>query len=165
MIFKEEERIHIPPKWIAIWAIAFAIIFFIGIAFEYKRASSYKYLRYEDGLDTTAIINPIAMRGGLFYDDFEFVVNCSSKLVENNGEYDNWNYYRKSNPSYHNLADLPGPYLMFKPANNDTIVVIKDGYVLKFILPNPEDQKRDFPPKNFSEFKQNVKKAYKERYE
>lgn len=31
MIFKEEERIHVPPKWIAIWAIAFATILILAI--------------------------------------------------------------------------------------------------------------------------------------
>ena len=54
---------------------------------------------------------------------------------------------------------------MFKKANNDTIVVIKDGYVLKFKLPNSEDQGRDFPPKSFSEFKENAEKALKDLYE
>ena len=139
--------------WIIVWAII-----------SKRNISQYKVLLKENALDTTCVKAPYSSRGGLFYAP-QCVVSCSCKLIENKDGFNNWKRASKNNPKDHIISHLSGPYYMFKKPNNDTIVVIKDGYVLKFKLPNSENQGRDFPPKSFSEFKENVGKAYTERYE
>lgn len=164
MIFKEEERIHIPPKWIAIWAIAFATIFILAITIGNHRQIDGFFIRNEVGLDT------------VYLENYSIGNHCTNwdtiwlsglvELVENKQNFDQWNHsYKHCKPNEHQIYHIDCPYYMFKKPNNDTIVVIKDGYVLKFKLPNSENQGRDFPPKSFSEFKENVGKAYTERYE
>lgn len=161
MIFKEEERIHIPPKWMAIWAIAFATIFILAITIGNHRQIDGFFIRNEVGLDTVYLENYSIGNHCIHWDTIW--LSGLVELVENKQNFDQWNHSCK--PNEHQIYHIDCPYCMFKKANNDTIVVVKDGYVLKFKLPNSEEQKRDFPPKNFSEFKENVKKAYKERYE
>ena len=124
-------------KAVVLWGILVAL-FVIGILLMNKHAKSLKHLAYDIELDTTFVVNPVNNRGGLFYDNYEFVVNSGSELVENKQGYDDWNFYRKTNPSSHALSHLPGPYYMYKASYNDTIVVIKDGYVLKFKMPVPD---------------------------
>lgn len=78
----------------------------------------------------------------LNYDNYTHAVNANSILVENKDGYDEWNTTIKSNPERRYLWFLPGPYHMYKAAYNDTIVVIKDGYVLKFKMPTPDTVSR-----------------------
>ena len=135
---KENTQKKSSDKWTVIgyvWLAILVLLFIAGILLMEKNVRSYKYLRYSDELDTTWVVNPVNNRNGLFYDDYEYVVDSGSDLVENNDGYDDWNFYRKTDSTSHALFHLPGPYYMYKAANNDTIVVIKDGYVLKFKMP------------------------------
>ena len=128
-------------KWNVIgyvWLSVLVFLFFIGVHIMKKSVQSNKGLRYCDELDTVWVVNPVNNRNGLFCDDFEYVIDSGSELVENNDGYDDWKIYRKADPFGHNISHLPGPYYMYKAANNDTIVVIKDGYVLKFKMPQPD---------------------------
>lgn len=118
------------------------LVFILCCYFTHKKVRSLNYLGYDEKMDTTYVVNPFNMRRGLFYDDYEFVVSACSELVENEQEYDNWKYCHKAMPSYHQLGDLPGPYYMFKKAYNDTIVVLKDDYLLKFKMPTPDTLSR-----------------------
>lgn len=142
MIGKEKTSYHFPIKRAIIWYSFLLAVFIIGVYFLNKRVNSYNYLDYYKQMDTTYVVNPVNDRGGLFYDNYEFVVSSKSKLVENEQGYSNWNFYSKTNSSSHSLSHLPGPYYMYKAAYNDTIVVIKDGYVLKFKMPTPDTVSR-----------------------
>lgn len=121
------------------WLGLMIVLFFVGMYFMKKRALSFYFLSYENQMDTTYVVNPVSARGGLFYDDFTIVVSANSELVENNQGYVNWNFYRKTDPSTHALSHLPGPYYMYKAANNDTIIVIKD---VKFKMPQQDTVSR-----------------------
>lgn len=121
--------------WVGIIIVFMAIIVTIGVKMGEKTAKSVNYLEYHEALDTTYVVHPAGGRGWLTYDHYEYAVNSKSELVENKQGYDDWNFYRKTDPSSHALSHLPGPYYMYKAAYNDTIVVIKDGYVLKFKMP------------------------------
>ena len=142
MSCKEENMISIPLKWIIIGFAFFVILFIIGNRIVDKRAKSVDYLQFQDALDTTYVENPVNDRGWLFYDDnYQRAVNSNSVLVENRDGYDGWNITISSDPTKHYLWFLPGPFYMFKAAYNDTIAVIKDGYILKFKMPNNEHLK------------------------
>lgn len=134
--------IRIPTKWIVIWFSFILFLFILGCLFMNKRVQSLNFLTYNKQMDTTYVVNPHNNRRGLFYDNYEFVVSASSELVENNGGFDKWTMYYKATPSHHTLGDLPGPYYMFKEAYNDTIVVLKDDYLLKFKMPTPDTLSR-----------------------
>lgn len=135
MKYDKDNMIHIKPKRMLIVVIFMAAILIVGIRITDKKAENVNYLEYHETLDTTYVVHPAGGRGWLTYDHYEYAVNSRSELVENNQGYDDWNFYRKTDPTGHALSHLPGPYYMYKAANNDTIVVIKDGYVLKFKMP------------------------------
>ena len=140
--YDENMKSHIPAKWVVIVAAFITIMLIIGVKINDKKAEKVNYLEYHETLDTTYVVHPAGGRGWLTYDHYEYAVNSKSELVENKQSYDDWNFYRKTNPSSHSLSHLPGPYYMYKAANNDTIVVIKDGYVLKFKMPQPDTVSR-----------------------
>jgi len=135
MIYDKDNMIHIKPKRMLIVVIFMAAVLIVGIRITDKKAENVNYLEYHETLDTTYVVHPAGGRGWLTYDHYKYAVNSRSELVENNQGYDDWNFYRKTDPTSHALSHLPDPYYMYKAANNDTIVVIKDGYVLKFKMP------------------------------
>jgi hypothetical protein len=134
MIHKEHDYKKNSIRVIFLFSIL-AIAFIAGILLMNRRVERYNYLQYHEAMDTTLIIHPVIDRGGLFYDNYEYVLNSKSILVENNDGYDTWNLKSKANPSLHRLGSLPGPYYIYKAAYNDTLVVIKDGCVMKFKMP------------------------------
>lgn len=137
----EDYYLKIPTKYYVIWAIVIFALFVVSLSFTRKKVQEMDYLTYEKPQDTIKIESPVSDRGGINYLE-DRVVSSKSQLVENNDAYDGWRYRSKVNPQFHTLNDLEGPYYMYKAANNDTIVVIKDGYVLKFLLPTPDTVSR-----------------------
>lgn len=115
-------------------------------------------LTAEMELDTILVENPVSGNAALTYAPYKCVPS-GTYLYENNDGFHQWNKINQTDPARHTLDDIDGPYYMFKKANSNIITIIKNDYILKFKLPNSEDQGRDFPPKNFSEFKENVKKV------
>ena len=137
----EDYYLKIPTKYYVIWAIVIFALFVVSLSFTRKKVQEMDYLTYEKPQDTIKIESPVSDRGGINYLE-DRVVSSKSQLVENNDAYDGWRYRSKVNPQFHTLNDLEGPYYMYKAANNDTIVVVKDGYVLKFLLPTPDTVSR-----------------------
>ncbi len=138
---KDGYYLAIPTKYYVIFGIIMLALFLGSLSLSRKRAMEMDYLTYEKPQDTIKIESPVSDRGGINYLE-DRVVSSKSQLVENNDAYDGWRYRSKVNPQFHTLNDLEGPYYMYKAANNDTIVVIKDGYVLKFLLPTPDTVSR-----------------------
>ena len=121
-------------KYLAILFVIVFSFFIAGVSQSYRKVREKDYLTHEEFQDTILVEHPISNRGGTTYHDNK-VVSSKSLLIENSGNFDDWRFRSKTNPSFHVLDDLDGPYYMYKAANNDTIVVIKDGYVLKFKMP------------------------------
>ena len=115
--------------------------FIVGVSQSYRKVKEKYYLTYEKLQDTILVEDPISKRGSTTYCDNK-VVSSKSRLIENKGNFEDWRFRSKNNPSFHILDDIDGPYYMYKAANNDTIVVIKDGYVLKFKMPMPDTVSR-----------------------
>lgn len=124
---------NIPLKWkIIIWVSFFGIsLLVMEIASDrfYKRITM---LEYESQLDTVLIKactigNGCTQWGALW-------MHKKDSLVVNIGGFSDWNEIRKVAPDLHRVQDVPCPYYMYKKANNDTLVIIKDEYVLKFLL-------------------------------
>jgi len=154
----EDNYIQFSPKWTMIWISILGLLFIFGIHLEIKKAHSLNYLSYDKQMDTTFVVNPYSSRRGLFYDDYEYVVDACAELVENNQGYDDWIFYHNAAPLFHQISDLPGPYYMFKAANNDTIVVIKDNYLLKFQMHTPDAlSRRERLERDFEEFMENLR--------
>lgn len=138
MIYKEEDLIEFPKKLLIIM-VAIMILFFVIVNRAInEKARSVDYLQYHEAMDTTCVSRPAPGRGWIHYDNYTHAVNANSILVENKDGYDEWNFISKSNPNFHRLGSLPGPYHMYKAAYNDTIVVIKDGFLMKFQMPVPD---------------------------
>ena len=88
-------------------------------------------------------INAIQNRGGIFIND-TLVIRSYSKLIKNVEGFKGWRsdgpiISFSSEPYVHTLGDLSPPYQLSKEKNNDTIIVRKDGYELKFLLDNGEE--------------------------
>ena len=138
MIHKEEDMIEFPKKLLVVMIAFMALFFMLMNRAINKKAESVDYLQYHEAMDTTYVTRPAAGRGWIPYDNYTHAVNANSILVENKDGYDEWNITIKSNPERRYLWFLPGPYLMYKAAYNDTIVVIKDGFLMKFKMPVPD---------------------------
>ncbi len=140
MIHKEEDLIEFPKKLLIVMVAIMALFFVLMNRAIDEKARSVDYLQYHEAMDTTYVVRPVNDRGWLFYDgnDYTHAVNSNAVLVENKNGYDGWDITVKSNPGMHYLWFLPGPYHMYKAAYNDTIVVIKDGFLMKFKMPVPD---------------------------
>lgn len=124
---------NIPLKWKTI-----ILVLFFGIALLImKIADDYYFkgvtmLEYESRLDTVlmkacTVGNGCTKWGALW-------MHKKDSLVVNINGFSDWNQFRKVAPDLHRVRDVPCPYYMYKKANNDTLVIIKDEYVLKFLL-------------------------------
>lgn len=140
MIHKEKDLIDLPKKFIVIMIAIMALFFVLMNRAIDERARSVDYLQYHEAMDTTYVVRPVNDRGWLFYNgnDYTHAVNSNAVLVENKNGYDGWRFISKSDPSFHRLSSLPGPYRMYKAAYSDTIVVVKDGFLMKFKMPVPD---------------------------
>jgi len=138
---KDGYYLAIPTKYYVIFGIILFALFLGSLSLSRKRAMEMDYLTYEKLQDTILVGHPISNRGGVIYYD-DKVADANSILVENKDGFDDWSFRSKVDPSFHNLDDIRGPYYMYKAANNDTIVVIKDGCVLKFKMPAPDTVSR-----------------------
>jgi hypothetical protein len=134
---KDGYYLAIPTKYYVIFGIIMFALFLGGLSLSRKRAMEMDYLTYEKSQDTILVEHPVVNRGSVIYYG-DKVADANSILVENKDRFDDWSFRSKVDPSFHNLDDIRGSYYMYKAANNDTIVVIKDGYVLKFKMPQPD---------------------------
>lgn len=140
MIHKEEDLIAYPKELLIVMGAIMILFFVLVIRANRERAKSVDYLEYHEAMDTTYVVRPVNDRGWLFYEgnDYKHAVSSNAVLVENKDSYDGWNITIKSNPERRYLWFLPGPYYMYKATYNDTIVVIKDGFLMKFQMPVPD---------------------------
>jgi len=85
-----------------------------------------------------------SLRGGLFYEKNKFL-STSAKLIDKNPiDKKLWDSHGPlfdfdNNPHHYTLDDLSFPYILSKQSDNDTIVVIKNGITLKFIMSLTQD--------------------------
>ena len=124
---------NIPLKWKII-----ILVLFFGISLIVIKVTDdhfYKgitMLEYGSQLDTvlmkTCTIGNGCTKWGTLW------LHEDDSLVENFGGFSDWSKIRKVAPDLHCVRDVPCPYYMYKKANNDTLVIIKDEYVLKFLL-------------------------------
>ncbi|MBP5708760.1 MAG: hypothetical protein J6W61_03235 [Bacteroidales bacterium] len=135
---KKRELIKIPDNIVT----TFFIFVFFSSAFIIKMGNkeAERYIRA-----TTATEIPMTqitgdegyghLNGTIFYDINRYI-SSSSELIGNDPlSKDLWyNGRRKNKPNRYILFDLKLPYSLYKEKDNDTIIVIKDGFELKFLL-------------------------------
>ena len=135
---KKREYIHISDNIVT----TFFIFVFFSSAFIIKMGNkeAERYIRA-----TTATEIPMTqitgdegyghLNGTIFYDNNRYI-SSSSELIGNDPlSKDLWyNGRRKNKPNRYILFDLKLPYSLYKGKDNDTIIVIKDGFELKFLL-------------------------------
>ena len=155
---QERDTISLPKKFIIPFLCVLIFLFIATCLWTRKNAQKYEVLTAEMELDTILVENPVSGNAVLTYAPYKCVPS-GTYLYENNNGFHQWNKINQTDPARHTLDDIDGPYYMFKKANSNIITIIKNGYILKFKLPNSENQGRNFPPKSFSEFKENVKKV------
>lgn len=139
--------IIIPKKVITI--IIIVIVSFFGFFIYISNKSAGKYIK----ADFKTEIKPIelngsesygGLRGGLFYEKNKFLCT-SAKLIDNNPiERSLWDSHGPlvdfdNIPHHYSLDDLSLPFILSKQSDNDTIIVIKNGITIKFILDLPND--------------------------
>lgn len=128
--------------------IIFIIIFFLYFIFavyyeESKDAKrNLKEISYSDYLDTTLIELENSGRGGLRLDT-NFYLRWSYYIEDNNSSYSGWETHEPiisftNNPYKLGIKDVPFPFKVYKLANSDTLVVLKDSFELKFKLIEPK---------------------------
>lgn len=140
--YNKEKAIKISPKGVmACFILALVLLVFCILGSNKYVREHYVTLSYTQPLDTVFVENPHSYRGCTEYMDFH-VIPASSVLVDNKDGWNRWNFYSKEDINYHNISHIDGPYYLYKAANNDTIVVIKDGYVLKFKMPQQDTVSR-----------------------
>lgn len=102
--------------------------------------NKYKEATFETEIQETKLpVNlPYPGRGGITYDN-NCYISSNAMLVENLSSFSDW----KSNGPIidfdtilhkYTLDDMDFPYIISKKANSDTIIVFKNGFVLKFLL-------------------------------
>ena len=135
---KKRELIKIPDN-IATTMLLICTMGF-GIVIKFANKETEKYVRA-----TTATEIPMTqitgdegyghLNGTIFYDINRYI-SSSSELIGNDPlSKDLWyNGRRKNKPNRYILFDLKLPYSLYKEKDNDTIIVIKDGFELKFLL-------------------------------
>jgi len=116
-------------------------LLFIFIFLSGKTTGKFKEATFETGIDTVLVTGNEffgAGRGAIAYSNDRYI-HSAARLVENKSGFSN----RESNgpvidfdtiPHRYILDDLGFPYKIYKKADSDTIVVLKDGLVMKFIL-------------------------------
>ena len=140
--YNKGNTIKASQKWVMVCFILALVLFVFCILGSNKFVKEhYVTVSYTQPLDTVFVENPHSYRGGTEYIDSHFIP-ASSVLVDNKDGWNGWNFYSKEDINYHNISHVDGPYYMYKAANNDTIIVIKDGYVLKFKMPQSDTVSR-----------------------
>lgn len=99
---------------------------------------SLKEISYSDYLDTTLIEFENSGRGGLRLDT-NFYLRWSYYIEDNNSSYSGWETHEPiisftNEPYKLGIRDVPFPFKVYKRANSDTLVVLKDSFELKFKL-------------------------------
>ncbi len=128
-----------PSKMVVLIFVIMMFLFGLLILHERNNAQKYKVADFTTYIPETFVTGKLGgLRGGLYYND-SCAISTSAKLIENKQGFKNW----KSNDPYisfpgrtsdHLLNDLSFPYTISKEANSDTLLVQKNGYVLKFLL-------------------------------
>ena len=135
---KKRELIKIPDNiattMLLIWTMGFGIV----IRIANKKAEKFVMATTATEIPLTQITSRFGeVRGAIFYDRYNYV-SSSSRLIGNDPlSKDIWVKYgigKNNTPPYYNLFLLETPYSLYKEKDNDTIIVIKDGFELKFLL-------------------------------
>jgi len=114
-----------------VFFISFALIIIIS-----KSQRDYAAVKYEEEIPPTYLTGDedfaSSRRGGIAYAAYR-CFPISSSLVENNGNYKPIieNAIIQKRPA---IFDLDFPYTVSKKKNSDTLIVEKDGYILKFLI-------------------------------
>lgn len=136
LLYKKDETLgeFVPTKLCIILVfscfIIFAVIVFLPPLFQPKERDHAFILYNSKPLDT------MYMEKVENYDNKAMIwdtiwIPCIPVLVDNPDGFNAWNS-TKARRRNHTLLQVDCPYFMFKPAHNDTITIVKDGFVLKF---------------------------------
>ena len=162
--YDENLKNYVPTKWAFVLTAAIIIIFVtieaISISKFHAELEPSYFITIQKPFDTMYMKQASVDHDAINWDSIWLCKDVA--LVENENGFSNWN---TTDCEMHTISHVDCPYYMFKKADNDTLVIIKDNNVLKFILPASENYEYHIRPKSFSEFKENVKKGFKERYE
>lgn len=109
-----------------------------------KTAKEFVQVNYQMKIDSTYLSENVTYgfrRGGIFFKEDRWI--CPScELVENENNFSEWIDHEPiafgKKPRVHELWDLSLPFLLYKESNSDTLVIVKDGFTLKFLLQHCE---------------------------
>lgn len=116
-------------------------LLFIFIFLAQRSTGKFKEATFETGIDTVLVTGNEffgAGRGTIPYSSDNYI-QSAARLIENKSGFSSW----KSNgpvfdfdtiPHQYTLDDLRFPFKIHKKPASDTILVLKDGIVLKFFL-------------------------------
>ena len=137
----EREIIKLPIKVIVLFASIVVLFFAFAIFLENKRVKKYTEANFKTYIARTlvSVENECwSSRGTLFYRT-NHSISMSCLLIENDNGFSNWLHNGPvidfdTIPHKYTIGDLGFPYYIFKKANNDTIIVEKEEYILKFLM-------------------------------
>lgn len=134
--------IKLPKSAIAIIVIAIVSLFVLIVCISNRSTAKYIEADFNTEIKPTELNGSEtygSLRGGLFYEKNKFL-STSAKFIFNNSIDKNiWKSHGplidfNNNPHHYTLDDLSFPYIISKQADNDTIVVIKNGISIKFTM-------------------------------
>ncbi|MBN2612906.1 MAG: hypothetical protein JXB00_15225 [Bacteroidales bacterium] len=137
----KRELIKVHP-FFSLLIITFLIIgFIILIMISNKQASNYVALSFEMKLDSIEISGDEKygnLRGAIFFKK-DYYIATSARFIGDDCDYNNWIYNGpnidlNTKPHKYTLDDLGLPFLVYKMANNDTLQIIKNGCLIKFLI-------------------------------
>lgn len=139
MVVNRNGTIKLNPK-IVISIIAFVVLGFLTLILISKyQVSKYFIANYETEITTVMVNGEFGGgRGGIGYKKNHFI-STSAILIENKAGYNKWENNGpiidfNSEPHAYTLYDLALPYTISKNANSDTLIIEKEGHVLKFLM-------------------------------
>lgn len=141
------DLIKLPKSAIGIIVIAIVSLFVLIVYISNKNTA--KFIE----ADFNTEIKPVelngsetygSLRGGLFYEKNKFLSTSAKLIFDDSKDKIIWKSHGPlvdfdNNPHHYTLDDLSFPYIISKQADNDTIVVIKNGIPIKFIMDLTQD--------------------------
>ena len=143
---KNSKHKNIPDNKITtillIFIIGFILFFYITIKHFNKVSEKSARATSATEIPMTLITSKYGELGGAIYYDRNCYISSDSKLIGNDplskDIWDNYSFKKNDPPPRYTLFYLKTPYSLYKEKDNDTIIVIKDGFELKFLLESNE---------------------------